>query len=214
MQNNKKKEDFYFANLYKSTELAEEAIELLIKVLQKFKKDDLQKNIAYMHEIEQRADMKRHKLVKAVSEKVITTIERENLLMLSNYIDDITDAVEDILRQIYISDIEVLREDMTDFIEMLGCEIRLLKKLMKEFSDFRHSKMIDELVIKVNEYEEKGDHLYLDSMRKLYQEADIRTILIWKDIYQHIEDCMDICEYVADTVEAVYMSKVFCEKRC
>lgn len=179
-----------------------------MNILRTFEVEKLPENMAHMHEIEHKADMKKHKMMKTVSEAFITPIEREDLVALSNFIDDITDAVEDILRQIYITDIKTLRNDMIQSVETLESTIGFLKELMKQLPDFKHSKMIDKLIVEVNDCEEKGDCLFMDSMRNLYQETDVRTIIVWKDIYQCIENCMDTCEHVADAVEMIVMKNL------
>ena len=208
MKKKKKKEEFYFHNLYKCSELAEEAAGMLLSVFRTFEPGKLTENMERMHEIEHRADMKRHKLMKTASEAFITPIEREDLVALSDLIDDLTDAVEDILRQVAIGDINALRADMLPWAEILAQGIGLVKALMEEFSGFKHSKKIQKLVVEINDIEEKGDQLYMDSMKALYRETDVKTVVIWKDIYQCIENCMDTCEHVAETVQRVVMKNL------
>ena len=146
--------------------------------------------------------------MKTASEAFITPIEREDLVALSDLIDDLTDAVEDILRQVAIGDINALRADMLPWAEILAQGIGLVKALMEEFSGFKHSKKIQKLVVEINDIEEKGDQLYMDSMKALYRETDVKTVVIWKDIYQCIENCMDTCEHVAETVQTVVMKNL------
>ena len=170
MKKKKKKEEFYFHNLYKCSELAEEAAGMLLSVFRTFEPGKLTENMERMHEIEHRADMKRHKLMKTASEAFNTPIEREDLVALSDLIDDLTDAVEDILRQVAIGDINALRADMLPWAEILAQGIGLVKAL--------------------------------------YRETDVKTVVIWKDIYQCIENCMDTCEHVAETVQTVGMKNL------
>ena len=42
-------------------------------------------------------------------------------------------------------------------------------------------------------------------MHRLYGESDIRTVVVWKNIYACIENCMDVCEHAADIVNTVIM---------
>ena len=61
-------------------------------------------------------------------------------------------------------------------------------------------------MIRINDLEEKCDHLYIEGMRTLYiGDEDALTVIAWRDIYSYLERCMDACEHAADIVEAVIM---------
>ena len=70
---------------------------------------------------------------------------------------------------------------------------------------FKTSKTIEDYIIKVNDLEEQGDKLYRICLHQLYQEEDVRTIIIWRNIYEGIEKCLDTCEHAADIVSTVIM---------
>ena len=48
----------------------------------------------------------------------------------------------------------------------------------------------------------------MDSMVRLYREDSIDPVVRWKAVYQCIEDTMDSCEDVADTVQTVIMKNL------
>ena len=63
-----------------------------------------------------------------------------------------------------------------------------------------------ELIIKINDLEEKSDKLFIDSMRSLHTESsDPLHIIAWREIYEYLEKCADACEHVADIIESVVM---------
>ena len=44
--------------------------------------------------------------------------------------------------------------------------------------------------------------MYLDSMRTLHATTtDPVEIIVWRDIYKYLEDCVDACEHTSDIVE-------------
>ncbi len=189
-------------------DLAEEAVTLLLDSLNSFDPEVLPGKIREMHEIEQRGDSKKHELVKRVSEAFITPIEREDIIAISDILDDIIDDVEDILIQIYVSNVRELRYDIVPGIENLQRCIISLKKVLLEFPNFRKSESIQQLIIDVNHYEEQGDKRFMDSMVRLYREDSIEPVVRWKAVYQCIEDSMDRCEDAADTVQSVIMKNM------
>ena len=183
----KKKEEFYYKNLCSAMEYAYQAAQFLTETLKHFDKETIQEKLDAMHELEQKGDVKKHKMMKALSQAFITPIEREDLVSLSGYIDDITDAVEEVLLQIYMSNVTEIRTDVFPTLDLLSESIKALGDVMEELKDFKHSKVIEDYIIRVNDLEEQGDRLYVENMHTLHGEEDIRTIVIWRTIYEYLE---------------------------
>ena len=200
-----KKDEFYYKNLNACIDYSYQAAQFLKETLEQFQIDMLQEQIAEMHEIEQKADTKRHKMTKVLSKAFITPIEREDLVELSSNLDDITDAVEEVMLQIYMSNVSVIRPDVFPMLNLLLDCIKALGDVLKELKDFKHSKKIEEYIIRVNDLEEQGDKLYLENMYQLHKEKDTLLIVSWRKIYDCLENCLDSCEHTADIVETVIM---------
>ena len=201
----KKKEEFYYKNLCSCVEIACEATKVLNETVKHYDRDVIKDKLAVMHELEQKGDAKRHKMMAALNKAFITPIEREDLVSLSNCLDDITDGVEDILLEIYMCDVAEIRKDVIPMLELLQKCIKALGEVMDELKDFKHSKTIEKCIINVNEIEEKGDQLFVENMHNLHMDKDVRTIIVWRNIYECIENCIDACEHTADIVSAVMM---------
>ena len=200
-----KKDEFYYKNLNACIDYSYQTAQFLKETLEQFHIDMLQEQIAEMHEIEQKADTKRHKMTKVLSKAFITPIEREDLVALSSNLDDITDAVEEVMLQIYMSNVSVIRPDVFPMLNLLLDCIKALGDVLKELKDFKHSKKIEEYIIRVNDLEEQGDKLYLENMYQLHKEKDTLLIVSWRKIYDCLENCLDSCEHTADIVETVIM---------
>ena len=198
-----KKDEFYYKNLNACIDYSYQAAQFLKETLEQFQIDMLQEQIAEMHEIEQKADTKRHKMTKVLSKAFITPIEREDLVALSSNLDDITDAVEEVMLQIYMSNVSVIRPDVFPMLNLLLDCIKALGDVLKELKDFKHSKKIEEYIIRVNDLEEQGDNL--ENMYQLHKEKDTLLIVSWRKIYDCLENCLDSCEHTADIVETVIM---------
>ena len=200
-----KKDDFYYENLNTCVEYAYQAALFLKDTAENYHADTLKEDIEKMHEMEQQGDMEKHKMTKALNNAFITPLEREDLVALSSYLDDITDAVEDVMMRFYMYNVTEMREDIFQFMELLPKYINSLHDVLKELKNFKSSKTIQDYIIRVNDLEEQGDQLYLECMRRLHQEGDVRTIMIWRNIYEGMEKCLDTCEHTADIVATVIM---------
>ncbi|MDD6202723.1 MAG: DUF47 family protein [Lachnospiraceae bacterium] len=201
----KKKEEFYYKNLNTCVELSCQAAEFLKEIVSSYQKESLKEKVDAMHELEQKADSKKHKMTEALSSAFITPIEREDLIALSSYIDDITDAVEEVLLQIYMCRIDTIRKDVIPTLNLLTECLQALKEVIAQLKDFKHSKKITASIIKVNDLEEQADKMYMENMYALHKEQDLRTIMMWRTIYEYLENCFDTCEHAADIVETVMM---------
>lgn len=200
-----KKDNFYFKNLVTCVDCSYKAADFLKEAVRNYDHSVLEKNLKEMHAIEQEADTEKHKMTSALMQAFITPIEREDLIALSSYLDDITDALDEVLMEFYICDIREIREDVLSFIDLLPECVSALHDVLKELKHFKTSKTIEDYIIKVNDLEEQGDKLYRKCLHQLYQEEDVRTIVIWRNIYEGIELCLDTCEHAADIVSTVIM---------
>lgn len=139
--------------------------------------------IEEMHHIEHTADIAKHELMEKLMKEFITPIDREDILELSNALDDVTDSLEDVLLQLYMFGITSLREDSLTFAAIINDCCHALKKLMQEFENFRKSKVIKDMIIEINHLEENGDRLYTEAMHRLYTNTpDTLEVLSWTTI--------------------------------
>lgn len=203
-----KKDFYYYNNLCDCVSLSYEAAQFLKDQIIGYQRGTLKKKTAYMHELEQKADAKKHEMTTRLSKAFITPIEREDLMALSNYLDDITDAVEEVLLQFYICNVDQIRPDVLPLVNLLLESIHTLGDVMEELKDFKHSKKLENYIIRVNDLEEQADRLYTENLHRLYQEQDIKTIIVWQKIYEYMENCIDTCEHAADIVGTVKMKNL------
>lgn len=199
-----KKEDFFFNNFIESASVACEAAELLKKVLAEFSVNTLSENMSKMHEIENKGDANKHKMIHELVRAFITPIERDDIIKLSQKIDDVIDSIEDILIRIYINNVTQIREDSIEFASLLIRCCNTTKEALEEFRDFKKSKKLKDLIIEINRMEEEGDKMYINNMKRLYTTTkDPLTVIAWHDIYGFFEACCDACEDVADIIESI-----------
>ncbi len=202
----KKQDSFYFENFIACAEYACQAADLLKKILADFKPEEMEQRLDEIHAIEHAADEKKHQMTDRLAKAFITPIEREDMVVLSNRIDDMTDKIEEVFIRIYMNRITSIRPEAIQMLDIvIGC-CKEVANLMGEFADFRHSKKLKEGIIHINTLEEEADSLFISSMRALHAEReDVFQVLAWREIFEFLEKCADACEHVADGVESVVM---------
>lgn len=199
-----KKDNFYYDNFVESAAVSCEAAVMLKDILSTFSVDTLPENKIKLHEIEHKGDSKRHEMTNVLVRAFITPLEREDILKLSQLIDDVTDCIEDILIRIYINNVTSIRPDSIEFANIVIRCCEAMKEMLVEFPNFKKSKKLNELIIEINNLEELGDDMYVDCMRKLHTTStDPFETIAWREIYEFFEKCCDTCENVADIIESI-----------
>lgn len=186
-----------------------EAAVKLHEVLSAFDPTRTEEEMQAIHALEHRADERKHDFLAALSKAFITPIERDDMIQLIQALDDVTDAVEDIIIHIHITGVRNLRGDALAFSALLIRCCKATHTLMQEFRDFKKSKKMGDRIVEVNQLEEEGDRMYISAMAALHrEERDPLTVLAWREIYKSFERVCDACEDVADIVETILIGNL------
>lgn len=199
----KKKKEFYHKSLCAGASYAYQAALCLQETLAYFERERIREYLAQMHEIEQAADAKRRKLMAVLGQKTGAPLERRDLAELGGCIDDITDAVEEVMVRMYLCDISEVRKDVFPLMDVLLSCIRALGQALEGWKDFGSSRKTDRLILEVDRLREHGQALYQKSMHCLHQEEDIRMIINWCSIYECLNGCLSACGRAADMVSVI-----------
>ena len=202
----KKQDSFYFDNFIACAEDSCRAAEMLKGTLEDFHTEGLQGRLDRLHEIEHSADMKKHDVLDRLAKEFLPPIEREDIVSLSQNIDNITDKVEDVMLRVYMNNVQEIEPGALKMTDVVIRCCQAVKEMLVEFKDFKRSKNLKNLIIRINDLEEESDKLFMQNVRDLYTEAeDPIRIIARRDIYIYLERCADACEHVADVVESVVM---------
>ena len=202
----KKNNNYYFDTFEKGVSYACDAATLLGTCFENYDPARLKTRIDEMHTIEHTADGVKHEMMEKLLKEFLPPIEREDIMELSHTIDEVTDAIEDVLLRMYMFNITELRSEAREFTAVIINCCTALKEMMTELPNFRKSATLRERVVAINHMEEEGDRLYTVAMRRLYtEEKDAVAVIAWTAMFDRLEKCCDCCEHVADVVERVVM---------
>ena len=202
----KKQDEYYFQNFVECAELACKGSQLLETIVTDFDPANLDRYRTDMHEIEHAADLKKHEMLNVLLKAFITPIDREDILSMSQNIDELSDKIEDVLIRIYFNQVKVIRPRAIEFVSVVNRCFGEVLEMLREFSDFKRSKTLKEHIININTLEETADKLYIECMYELHDgKTDVLEVIAWTDVYTYLEKCADTCEHIADLVESVAM---------
>lgn len=202
-----RKENYdYFKSFIYFADCIERATAQLNDTLNNYDSNLNSQRMDEIHKVEHEADDIKHHTTDALAKEFLPPIERDDIVLLAGKLDDVVDAIDDIMRRLCMYDIKTLRPETADFSELLVECCSALSVLIKEFSNFKKSKKVTEYLSNVNSLESKGDSLHFKAVSKLFAESkDALEIIMWKSIYDDFEDCYNSFEDVADVIGDVVL---------
>lgn len=196
----------YFDEFVKLVGYSCDGAEILNRTLRDFNPETVAESMNALHDIEHSADDTKHHMMKVLTHEFLPPLEREDITELAERIDDVTDAVEDVIVKIYTFNIQAIRPDALEFMDIIMNCCSTMKKAMQEFHNFKKPSLLMEYIIELNRLEGEGDQLYTKAMRNLHVTSkDPLEIIAWSKTFDYLENCCDACEDVANTLESVIM---------
>ena len=204
-----KGDKFYFENFAECTALAKKAAAYLVECLENYDAEKLENMLEEMHVFEHSADIKKHEMSETLARAFVTPVDREDLDMLSQQLDNVLDILEEVLQKLYIYNIKKIEPTAIEYAKNLVRACDLLCEIMCEFENFKKSKKIHSLVIACNDVEEDCDKLYLMTMHELTKNStDVLNTISWYKIFDCFESCADACEHVSECVGSIIMKNM------
>ena len=203
----KKKEKYdYFEEFIKVTDYIEESANILKELMNDFNIEKLNKSIEEIHKLEHASDRVVHKMREYLIKDFLPPIEREDIAVIINKLDNIEDGIDEIAIDFKILNVKELKKDVLEISDILVKSSIAVKKVFEKLSDLKHPELIKEKTIVVNKLEEQGDRVYETIVSNLYkEEKDPIELIKWVNIYKCFEETIDSCEQISDCIQDVIM---------
>ena len=201
----KNKEKYnYFDEYIALSECIVKSANTLKKIMKNFDVNKLEEDIIEVHKLENDADQIIHKMRNYLIKDFFPPIDREDVILIGNKLDDIEDGIDEILINVKILNITQVKEDVLELIDILVTCCEEVKETFLEFNNFKNIELIKQKVIEINRLEDEGDRVYEKIMTSLYKnEKDPIELVKWTNIYNCLEDTIDSCEQIGDCIEDV-----------
>lgn len=203
----KKKEKYnYFEEFIKIAEHIETSSNKLKELMNDYNEENLDKSIEEIHKLEHSSDRIVHKMRKFLIKDFLPPIEREDIAVIVNKLDDIEDGIDEIAIDFKIINIEYIKQDTLEIIDILVKATTAVKGIFEKLSDLKHPELVEEKLVIVNRLEEQGDRVYEKIISNLYkEEKDPIELIKWVNIYKGFEETIDSCEQISDCIQDVIM---------
>jgi len=165
-------------------------------------------DVTRIHEIENEGDMIRHELIHKLNNTFITPIDREDIYNLSSELDDIVDMMQACADRLLIYNLKKPADDdgLVQLTEIIEKATLLIDKAITDMHDEKKRNRICDYTIEINQLENQGDLLARKLLKNLFEKPNKEKtleIIIWKEVYEFLEDIIDKCEDVACTIESI-----------
>jgi predicted phosphate transport protein (TIGR00153 family) len=162
--------------------------------------------VARLKEIEHEADVITHKTYERMHKTFLTPIDREDIYALVNKMDSIMDVIEATAIRIHMYKVKKPDDEIIKQAEILFQAITKIKEIIYGLRDMKNSKMILDGCVEINTLENAGDVVLRTIITNLFiKETDAIELIKWKEIFERIEEAIDVCEDVSNTVEGIVL---------
>lgn len=166
--------------------------------------NNVERAIADMRMTENECDSRCHDILQELNESFVTPFDREDIFTIANQMDDIADYIEEVAGKLTIFEIKSLRNDAVEMGNIISDATKQVKILFDEITNPKKAEEAKTAIVEINRLENIGDEVYRRALNKLFkEEKDPVEIIKWKDLYEGLEDALDACEHLADTVRGV-----------
>lgn len=199
-----RKRNDYFKMIEEQLSYSVRASELLGEVFANVTQENIQAYKEQMHELEHLGDDIHHSILSRLSAEFITPIDQEDILHLVQLIDDITDALDEVVLELYMFDVHRVPDAAPMLCGKMDACVKALYAAGAELKNFKKPVLLRQHLIDVNTHEGEADEIYTEAIHKLFAtESDFRVLLGHRAIYDSLEACCDLCEHAADIIEQI-----------
>lgn len=201
-----KADRFYFDNFIGAANCCNQAASYLEECLKNYDYANIKKMLEKMHTYEHDADTKKHEMTKALAKAFVTPIDREDLAVISQNIDEVCDCIEEVLQRFYVDQIQTITPEAIEFAERIVSCCVLMRDMLVELANFKKPQKLHSMIIELSHMEEICDKLYLEATLRVREHcSNVLDIISWREIYDRMESCADACEHVGDSIEMIVM---------
>jgi predicted phosphate transport protein (TIGR00153 family) len=170
------------------------------------KHDYAESKITKLKEIEHEADVITHRTYEKMHKTFLTPLDREDIYALVNKMDSILDMIEATAVRIYLYKVKKPDDEIIKQAQILNESVKKVKIVIHALRNMKNAKMILDACVEINTLENAGDVVLRTIIADLFvKEKDAIELIKWKEIFERIEEAIDVCEDVSNIVEGIVL---------
>jgi len=155
---------------------------------------------------EHAADGLAHKALERLDRTFITPFDREDIHELVGGMDDIVDTVDAIAKRFTLYHIKEMQSWFLKQSDVLVQATIVVNEAMHRLRKARKLSELSDRLIEIHRLESVGDDNNHAAVSELYNgSTDTLEVIKWKEFYDMIEEAIDACEDVGNTLERIVL---------
>jgi uncharacterized protein Yka (UPF0111/DUF47 family) len=155
---------------------------------------------------EHAADDLAHQALDRLDRTFITPFDREDIHTLVGGLDDIIDAIDALVKRMPLFHVKSIPPMFVTQTEVLIKAAEAVKEAVFRLRKSRKLSDLSDKLIEIHHHESIGDDNHHAAMSDLFGGGtDALEVLKWKELYDYIEEAIDGCEDVGNTLERIVL---------
>jgi uncharacterized protein len=158
---------------------------------------------ARIHGIEEASDELTHDIIELLNHTFVTPFDRADIYELASSLDDVVDAVDSVSSLLTLHHID---EPLPQFRLQVTVLVDATAAVSRAIRGLRSLSAPNRIIVEILRLERDGDHVYRRGVAELYSgEYRAKEVLAWRDLLEQLEQAIDRCEDIANTIESVHV---------
>lgn len=155
---------------------------------------------------EHQADDLAHQALERLDRTFITPFDREDIHTLVNELDNVIDMVDALAKRFTLYHVKGVDPLFVKQTEVLVRATATLAEAVKRLRKSRKLSELSDKLIEIHRLESEGDDNHHAAMSKLFNgELEPLEVMKWKEFYEYVENAIDGCEDVGNTLERIVL---------
>ena len=178
------------------------------KHLQKLARDfpKIEGAIQLIRNEEHEADNVSHAALDRLDRTFITPFDREDIHALVGELDDIVDAIDALAKRFPLFHVKAMEPVFLKQTDVLLAATEAVAEAVHRLRRTRKLSELSDKLIEIHHHESIGDDNHHAAMSKLFEGGiDALEVMKWKELYDYVENAIDGCEDVGNTLERIVL---------
>jgi uncharacterized protein len=155
---------------------------------------------------EHEADNLAHTTLERLDRTFITPFDREDIHTLVGELDDIVDSIDALAKRIPLFHVKSIDPVFLRQTDVLLAATETVNEAVRRLRKSRKLSELSDKLIEIHTHESAGDDNHHAAMSHLFSgQTDALEVLKWKELFDYIEDAIDGCEDVGNTLERIVL---------
>jgi len=181
------------------------AAEKLVDLFEHY--EDVEAKAKQLKDLEHEGDIITHEIIQRLHRTFVTPIDREDITLLAQSLDDVMDFIEAAGRTAHLYSIAQPTERAQELARIVA---RIAYKLCEVMPRLRHRDQFPWILkqcVEINTLENEADDVHHAALAELFEvcHLDACEVIKWREIYEHLENATDRGEDVANVLEGIVL---------